>query len=47
MVFNDAHFLFATLRENDESEKLVVKASSSLEHHMIVVSKDIFFEEEY
>jgi len=35
------------LRENDESEKLVIKASCGVEHNMIVGSKDIFVEEEY
>jgi len=46
MVFDDAPFLLAPLRENDESEKLVVKASCEFEHDRIVISKDIFVEEE-
>jgi len=44
---DDAPFLLALLRENDESEKLVVKASCDLQHDIIVVSKDIFIQEEY
>ena len=47
MVFNDAPFLLGFLRENDESEKLELKASCGIEHDMIVVSKDIFVEDEY
>jgi len=46
MDCDDAHFLLAPLRENDKSEKLVVKASCEFEHDMIVVSKDSFVEEE-
>jgi len=33
--FDDAPFLLAPLRENDKSEKLVVKASHGLEHDMM------------
>ena len=47
MVFDDAPFLLAFLRENDKSEKLVVIASCEFEHDMVVVSKDIFVEDEY
>jgi len=42
MILDDAPLL-ASLSENDESEKLVVKASCDF----IVVSKDIFIEEKY
>ena len=47
VVFGDAPFLLAPLRENDESEKPVVKACCGLKHNMIVVSKDIFSKKEY
>jgi len=41
MIFDDAPFLLTPLRENDESEKLVVKACCEFEHDTIVVSMDI------
>ena len=47
MVFDDASLLLVPLRENDESEKLVVKANCDLEQDTIVVSKDSFIEDEY
>jgi len=47
MVFDNAPFLLASLRENDESEKLVAKASYEFEYDKIVVSKDILVKEEY
>jgi len=47
MVFDDASFLLVPLRENGESEKLVVKASCGLDHDLIGVSKNIFVYEEY
>jgi len=47
MLFDDAPFLLGPLRENNKSDKLVVKVSCDFVHDMIVVSKDTFIEEEY
>jgi len=47
MVFDNTPFLSAPLRENDKSEKLVIKGTCEFEHDTIVVSKYIFVDGEY
>jgi len=42
IVLDDVPFLLTPLSENDEGEKLVIKANCDLEHDVIVVSKNIF-----
>jgi len=45
IALDDAYFPLAPLRENDESEQLLVKTSCGLKHNIFTVSKDIFVEE--
>ena len=47
MVLEDAPSLLTSLCENEESDKLLVKADCDFEHNIVVVSKDILIEEKY